>query len=386
MSNSSSSIAGAWSKLVSVCRNDSAKLDDYGRRFVLSGIRKGTLSEAELDALRSQGLPETSYRIGQELLAVKDLDPDLFEEELKRLETQTKTSSISTTSSVQLSTSEHPKIEGFRIDCVLGEGAQATAYRALEIPTGRIVAVKVLHRVEKKTLESFEQEVKTLIAMRHDSVLQIVSWRKAPVPCIITEFIDGGDLRKLLNDRHGLDWVREGRKMIFQIADGIRYIHSKGIVHRDLKSDNIFISSSNEPKIGDFGLVKQMMDESGASLIGASVTGFGTGVGTPMYMAPEVLAGQFHKASDVWAFGLIVWEVLSGQIPFCDLLARSENSLAKFINQLRLVQEKHAKSSKWSLLSFDEEWPVEAIKILQSCTRSKYNDRWTMEMVVLQMK
>jgi hypothetical protein len=280
-----------------------------------------------------------------------------------------------------------PTIEGFRLDELLGRGGQASAYAGLEIATGRAVVIKIMTRADEETARLHENEVKALTEMRHDNVLQVISWRTRPSLCIISEFAERGDLRMMLVGRGCLSWEKEGRKMVKSIAEGVAYIHRKRIIHRDLKSENIFLDCNWEPKIGDFGLVKKIR-ASDPEVVGASlITAYGSGVGTPMYMAPEVMDGQFHQtASDVWAFGLIVREILCGQVPFAELLGRSENP-AILMARIRSILEKHAESTKWALLPNDEDdWPREAIVLIQNCTQYKYGDRWTMEKVINHLK
>jgi serine/threonine protein kinase len=339
---------------------------------VVSGIRKGTLSEEDVRALRSQGLPGEMCDIGFELLAVKELDPDIFEEELKRLESQTKSLSSSASgrseSTGSVAAGGFPTIQGFRLDRELGRGGQASVYLGVEEATRRTVAIKVMTRRDAATVRLHEQEVHSLLGLRNDNILQVLSWRTEPLLCVITEYAEGGDLRKLLEERNGLDWESDGKRMARLIGEGVAYIHRKNLIHRDLKSENIFLDAKGEPKIGDFGLVKILSGPaSGTSLVtGTITTHLGSGVGTPNYMAPEVMQVQFQLASDVWAYGLVVWEILSGRVPFHHLVTKRGQTTEGLFVELVALLDDHRKASKWGLLPVDDEWPGMALDIIQT--------------------
>jgi serine/threonine protein kinase len=210
----------------------------------------------------------------------------------------------------------------YKVMELIGSGGMGEVYRARDTRLRRDVAIKVLpspllHDGER--LRRFEQEAQATAALNHPNILavfQMGTYESAPY--IVSELLDGNTLREEL--RRGPMPVRKAIDFAVQVARGLAAAHDKGIVHRDLKPENIFITNDGRAKILDFGLAKltQGHREPGGSFTTATDgTDPGVLMGTAGYMSPEQVSGKpaDHRA-DIFAFGAILYEVLTGQRAF----------------------------------------------------------------------
>jgi serine/threonine-protein kinase len=212
----------------------------------------------------------------------------------------------------------------YEIVSQIGEGGMGEVYRARDTKLGRDVAIKVLPAAfseDVDRLRRFEQEAQAAGALNHPNILVIYHiGTHDGAPYIVSELLEGQTLRERMNgtalsQRKALD-------IGFQIARGLAAAHEKGIVHRDIKPDNIFITNDGRAKILDFGLAK-LTAESSASESQTEVptrkvnTDPGTVMGTVGYMSPEQLRGKHADArSDIFSFGAVFYEMLSGKRAF----------------------------------------------------------------------
>jgi tetratricopeptide (TPR) repeat protein/TolB-like protein len=225
----------------------------------------------------------------------------------------------------------------------IGAGGMGEVYRARDTRLGRDVAVKVLpaeFAADPERLRRFEQEAKAVAALNHPNILAIFDVgvgaglaparedaRPSPpneqgvtVPFIVTELLEGESLRDRM--RGGALPVRKAVETAVQIAQGLSAAHEKGIVHRDLKPANVFVTNDGQVKILDFGIAKLTRPERGAdpyarTLDAAPSTDSGAVLGTMGYISPEQLRGQAADArSDIFSFGCVLYEMLSGRSPF----------------------------------------------------------------------
>ena len=213
------------------------------------------------------------------------------------------------------------RIGSYEILAPLGAGGMGEVYRARDAKLDRDVAVKVLPAhltADPDSLARFEREAKAVAALSHPNILSIFDFgTHGGVSYAVTELLEGETLRGKLDgstvtQRQAVDWC-------LQIAKGLSAAHGKGVVHRDLKPDNVFVSSDGHVKILDFGLAKRV--DAGENEQTSAPTGGhtepGTVMGTMGYMSPEQVRGiPVDHRSDLFSFGAILYELLSGRKAF----------------------------------------------------------------------
>ncbi|HET6446821.1 MAG TPA: protein kinase [candidate division Zixibacteria bacterium] len=206
----------------------------------------------------------------------------------------------------------------FQIERLIGAGSMAKVYLARDQETGREVAIKVLKpdplNDQSEILARFDREKKVLHHLDHPNIVKVIEPVKSSASSdpgrdehrIVMEFIRGGTLRDLLNRRGSLP-IKEAIEIGLDIASALAYAHDKGVFHRDIKPSNVLLTEESIPRLTDFGL---------ASFKHAStLTKTGTTMGTINYMSPEACRGEVHnlrEKSDIWSFGVVLWEMLTG--------------------------------------------------------------------------
>jgi serine/threonine protein kinase/Tol biopolymer transport system component len=208
----------------------------------------------------------------------------------------------------------------------LGAGGMGEVYRARDIRLDREVAIKVLPpdvAKEADRLRRFEQEARAASALNHPNILTLYDiGAHDGAPYIVSELLEGCELREHLND--GPLPVRRAIDYALQITAGLAVAHDKGIVHRDLKPENLFVTNDGRVKILDFGLAK-LKPKLGPSIDSEAqtmkpLTHPGMVMGTAGYMSPEQVRGlEVDQRSDIFSFGLILYEMLAGERAFIGL-------------------------------------------------------------------
>jgi serine/threonine-protein kinase len=222
----------------------------------------------------------------------------------------------------------------FELQQFLGSGAVGSVYRAKDRTNGQPVAVKVWNAsgLDEQTLGRFRREALALTTLRHPNIVGVSAWGMLDeLPYVAMEYLEGDTLEGLLSSRQPLD-----TELVLDIArqmlSALAYAHGLGVVHRDLKPDNVLVmrqaperserlslrvseTSARPIKLLDFGLAKFLSPE--ADPVKGALTMLGMVMGTPLYMAPEQAAGRAIDARvDVYAAGCVVFEMLSGQPPY----------------------------------------------------------------------
>jgi len=194
----------------------------------------------------------------------------------------------------------------------IGRGATAIVYKARDLRLKRFVALKVVNQAawDKTARQRFLAEVEAAAALRHPHIVQIYEIGESAESWFVAmEYLEGGSLA----DRPDKVWSpREAAKMVATLARAVQYAHEHHILHRDLKPANVLLDADGSPKIADFGLAKRLDEKS-------LMTTEEELIGTPAYMAPEQTSseiGRVGPATDVYALGAILYELLTGRPPF----------------------------------------------------------------------
>lgn len=193
----------------------------------------------------------------------------------------------------------------YRIESLLGEGGMGRVYQARDTRLGRLVAVKI---VREQFSERFDREARSISALNHPHICTVYD---VGANYLVMELIEGSTPAGPLP-------LDQALRIAGQIAEALTAAHEKGIVHRDLKPANVKITTSGLVKVLDFGLAKLTSEPAaGGSTVTTGLTGAGAALGTPAYMAPEQALGKgVDKRADVWAFGVLLYELLAGRRPF----------------------------------------------------------------------
>jgi len=215
------------------------------------------------------------------------------------------------------------KLGPYEIQSLLGAGGMGEVYRAHDSRLNRTVAIKVLpafFSADRDRLQRFAQEARAAAALNHPNILSIFDiGEEQGTPYVVSELLEGETLRERL--RNGALPIRRVVDYALQVARGLAAAHEKGIVHRDLKPENLFLTSDNRVKILDFGLAKltrpEAHDGSGDAPTVQVATEAGLVMGTAGYMSPEQVRGKSadHR-SDIFSFGAILYEMISGKRAF----------------------------------------------------------------------
>jgi WD40 repeat protein len=288
----------------------------------------------EIDKLLSEALSrEPSQREGYVEHACAG-DAELRREVRVLLEAHDRAGSFMEKPAVEAAGSSSPpsligrKLGPYTIVSLLGRGGMGEVYRARDTRLGRDVAVKVLPEElagSPERLQRFEREASAVAALNHPNILTIFDVGSHDgAPYVVTELLEGETLRSFVS--RNSPTPRQILSFAVQAARGLEAAHSKGIIHRDIKPENLFVNRDGRLKILDFGLAKLTAAQAreGGEEVESDPTAAGQMLGTPGYMSPEQVRGlPLDVRTDVFSFGLVLYELLSGRHPF-----RRETSMA----------------------------------------------------------
>ncbi|KAG5472282.1 hypothetical protein LSCM1_03681 [Leishmania martiniquensis] len=255
---------------------------------------------------------------------------------------------------------QRPRVQSVQLLDRVGRGTFGDVYRAKDLDSGNIIAVKeiiVPHDFTKdveKQLAALESEIRVMRRLHHPHVVTYLgAVREGNSLRIFMEFVGGGTVGNKVASVGGLS-EEKTRDYTAQLLEGLEYLHVSHILHRDLKGDNLFLTEDDQLKLGDFGQSKELAD----TLITQSVQG------TPSFMSPEMIAcSGYSFEADVWSVGCCVIQMLTGKPPFANL----DNQMAVMFAII---------SSK-----IEDQIPASASDgakdFIRMCTKTNIKDRWT---------
>jgi eukaryotic-like serine/threonine-protein kinase len=201
----------------------------------------------------------------------------------------------------------------YDLDEVVGTGGMSTVYRAYDRLLERAVALKVLHAHygrDSEHAQRFRHEARAVAQLSHPNIVTVIDRGEADGRhFIVFEYIEGENLKQLVRRRGPLP-VREAVGLALQVAGGLEFAHEHGIVHRDVKPQNVLVTADGGAKVTDFGIARSLDGESGVTLTG-------TVLGTTSYLSPEQASGKPATATaDIYSLGVVLFELLTGDVPF----------------------------------------------------------------------
>jgi serine/threonine protein kinase len=205
------------------------------------------------------------------------------------------------------------KIAGYRIQSLIGEGAIGSVFKALQISMDRIVAIKILspkHSQNDRMREKFMTEARTAAKLSHPNIVQAIDvGQEGGFYYFVMEYLDGPTVGHLLKRGGALD-ERRTVQIVMQVAQALEYAHRHGIVHRDIKPDNIMMTREGVVKLCDLGLARTVHDPDKVKA--------GIIAGTPYYMSPEQARGEptLDGRADLYSLGAAFYHMVTGEVPF----------------------------------------------------------------------
>jgi len=204
-------------------------------------------------------------------------------------------------------------LDDYRLERLVATGGMASIFRATDTRTGRTVAIKIPHRAKPKRNSYREAEIAR--KLDHPALVKVLPQERANQRYIVMQWVEGRLLREVIHERGKLGLDRAIRVAV-TIADALEYIHQRGVVHRDLKPDNIIIDAEDNVRLLDFGAAR----EAKMNLFGRIRIGRAAPMGTPDYMSPEQIKGKIATTrSDIYSLGVVLFEMLAGEVPFSGL-------------------------------------------------------------------
>lgn len=248
----------------------------------------------------------------------------------------------------------------YRLIEPIGEGGMATVYRALDTRLGRTVAIKILHPEyvrDKPFLQRFQQEAEFAASLgAHPNIVAIYDvGEDGDRRYIVMEFVEGRDLKVLIRDRAPFT-VGEAFSIGRQVASALDFAHKRGLVHRDIKPQNILITPEGVAKVTDFGIAR--------SITASQLTRTGMVIGTVHYFSPEQAQGKgAGPPTDIYALGIILYEMLTAHLPF-----EAENPIG--------VAMQHLHSDPPSPWDFNPGLPARAVSVVLRALEKDPNRRY----------
>jgi serine/threonine protein kinase len=202
----------------------------------------------------------------------------------------------------------------WRIETRIGQGAMGSVFKGRDLQANKVVAIKILapeHCRKPKVVARFEREAEKMTSLRHNNIVSFQGHgRRGVLPYIVMEFLEGLTLSDMLEKFGGKIGINETVAIVKQIAGGLTFLHANGLVHRDIKPQNVFLGVGGRVIILDLGVVRDQANP--------GLTRPGAMVGTPYYMSPEQILGveDIDQRTDVYALAAVTFELLTGRPPY----------------------------------------------------------------------
>jgi serine/threonine protein kinase len=204
-------------------------------------------------------------------------------------------------------------LDHYRIDATIARSGMSVLYKATDLKTNQVVAIKVPHaemEADPVLIERFKREEEIGQLLDHPGVVKTFNTEERSSHYMVIEWVEGRLLRTILNEKKKLP-VERAVKIALGMCDALDYMHKRGIVHRDLKPENVMVDENDDIKLIDFGIAMKE-DARRLTFVNVSAT-----LGTPDYISPEQVKGQRgDQRSDIYAMGIMLYEMLTGRVPF----------------------------------------------------------------------